>query len=95
MGTWVLPFSPHKPRKAMRSASDEENDGESESEEENNSECQSCSDCRGEKGHPIDFVPDPNITRVSVGDKFTEEGVELIEGDVKKNKHKKHNREDK
>ena len=87
-------FTLHKPHKAIRSASDEENDGESESEKENNSECQSCSDCRGEKGHPIDFVPDPNITRVSVGDKFNVEGVELIEGDVKKNKHKKHKRKD-
>jgi len=90
----VLSFFPHKSRKAIRSTSGEGNDSESESEEENNSERQSCSHCRGEKVHPLDVVPDPNITRVSVGDKFNEEGAELIEGDVKKKKHKKHQRKD-
>ena len=34
------------------------------------------------------------ITRVSVGDKFNEEEVELIEADVKNKKHKKHKRKD-
>jgi len=34
------------------------------------------------------------ITRVSVGNKFNEERVKLIEADVKKKNHKKHKRKD-
>ena len=59
-------FIPHKLHKVIRSASDEESYGESEPEEENNSECQSCSDCRGEKVHPLDFVTGPNIHNKSL-----------------------------
>ena len=42
--------------------------------------------------NPLGVVPDPGVTRVVTGDKFSEEGVELVEeiDDLKKKKHKRH-----
>ena len=42
--------------------------------------------------NPLGVVPEPGVTRVVTGDKFSEEGVELVEeiDDLKKKKHKKH-----
>ena len=45
--------------------------------------------------NPFGVVPDPHVTRVVVGDKFSEEGVELVDEQIQKmkKKHKKHKHE--
>ena len=45
--------------------------------------------------NPFGVVPDPHVTRVVVGDKFSEDGVELVDEQIqkKKKKHKKRKHE--
>ena len=41
--------------------------------------------------NPLGVLPDPDVTRIVTGDKFSEEGVELVgENALLKKKHKKH-----
>ena len=41
--------------------------------------------------NPLGVLPDPDVTRIVTGDKFGEDGVELVEENaLQKKKHRKH-----